>query len=111
MRARPEIQVRGVPNPDAIIRRGPNDAGTYAEFKAPTEPTSTAVKRSITDARRQLDPWGGGEVFLDGRAVGLSREVAEAGLRRTIGQAVSQGQRLPDSIRIVLGDGSQITYP
>lgn len=111
VRSRAEIQASGRRNPDAIVRRGPEDPGVYTEFKAPTQMTDTAVKRSIRDAGDQLEDWGGGAAVVDGRQVGLTREVAEAGLRRTLGEATAHSLPLPRSIRFVLGDGSEFTYP
>lgn len=98
-------------NPDLIVRRGPADHGVVTELKNLEAPTTTAVKRSITDAGGQLAPGGGGDVVIDGRAVGLTRDTAEAGWRRTVGQARKHGQPLPRSVTIVLADGTTVVFP
>ena len=109
--ARAEVNAQDVKNPDALIREGRNDPGTYTEFKQPQRPTDSAVKDEIRRAAKQLDQYGGGDLVLDGRAVGLWREAGEKGLRRALGQAQTHGSVLPSKIRIVLGDGSSIHYP
>lgn len=109
--ARAPVNVTGVKNPDALVRTSPDDPGTYTEFKSPTTPTDSAVKKEITKAAKQLQEYGGGDLVLDGRTVGLSRAVAETALKRTIGQARAHGSALPERIRIVLADGASIHYP
>jgi hypothetical protein len=109
--ARAEVNAQNVKNPDALVRARPDDPGTYTEFKQPQRPTDSAVKDEIRRAAKQLDQYGGGDLVLDGRANGLSREAAERGLRRALGQAQTHGSVLPSRIRIVLGDGSSIHYP
>lgn len=88
-----------VKNPDALVRHGRDDPGTYTELKAPTAATSMAVQRSISDGEKQLRPWSGGDVLVDGRGVGLTRETAEAGLERAIGSAVSRRQATAEQCR------------
>jgi hypothetical protein len=109
--SRAEVNAQKIKNPDALVRVGPDDPGTYTEFKQPQRPTDAAVKEEIRRAAKQLHQYGGGDLVLDGRAKGLSREVAETGLRRALGQARTHGSVLPSRIRIVLEDGSSIHYP
>ena len=109
--ARPEINADGVPNPDALVRSARNDAGTYTEFKNPTRLTDSAVKNDIMVAGKQLEPYGGGDLVVDGRTIGLTRDVGETALRRALGQSRAHGSSLPNTIRIVLADGSSIHYP
>jgi hypothetical protein len=109
--ARAEVQKPNITNPDAIMRTGKNDPGTYTEFKSPTANSTKAVKKALTDAEKQLRDYGGGLVVVDGRAVQLSRDVAEAGLGRAAGLVRSDGRALPSEIRIILGDGTEIRRP
>lgn len=109
--ARPVIEKPGIANPDTLVRNGPRDPGTYTEFKRPQAMTSGAVKNEIMKAGKQLDGYGGGELVLDGRTVGLTEEVARQALARALGQSASHGSRLPTTIRLVLGDGRSIHHP
>jgi hypothetical protein len=109
--ARPEVNVDGVTNPDAIVRASHADPGIYTEFKQPTTLSTSAVKNEIMTAAGQLEQYGGGDLVLDGRAIGLDKTVAEQGLKRALGQARAHGSALPDQIRIVLADGSSIHHP
>jgi hypothetical protein len=109
--ARAELDVDGLSNPDSIVRTSRGDPGTYTEFKRPTKLTDTAVKNEIVTAGSQLRQYGGGDLVLDGRPVGLDQAVAEKGLKRALGQARAHGSPLPDRIRVVLADGSSIHHP
>jgi hypothetical protein len=109
--ARAEVNVEGVTSPDALVRTSRSDPGTYTEFKQPIVHSTAAVKRAITDAEKQLRQYGGGSVIVDGRQVGLARDVAEVGLGRAAGLLRSDGRALPTEIRIVLGDGTEIRFP
>jgi hypothetical protein len=109
--ARAEVDAQNVKNPDALVRTAPDDPGTYAEFKRPTANSTKAVKKALTDAEKQLRDYGGGLAVIDGRAVQLSREVAEAGLARAAGLVRSDARALPSEVRILLGDGTQIQVP
>jgi hypothetical protein len=109
--ARAPVNVTGVKNPDALVRSAPDDPGTYAEFKQPSANSTKAVKKALTDAERQLRDYGGGLVVVDGRAIQLSREVAEAGMARAAGLVRSDGRALPSEVRVILGDGTQIQLP
>ena len=109
--ARAELDVDGLSNPDSIVRASRGDPGTYTEFKRPTKPTDTAVKNEIMTAGSQLRQYGGGDLVVDGRTIGLDQAVAEKGLKRALGQARAHGSPLPDRIRVVLADGSSIHHP
>lgn len=101
----------GVKSPDALVRTSRGDPGTYTEFKSPMKPSDAAVKNEIMAAAEQLQQYGGGDLVVDGRAVGLGRDLADKALKRAIGQARAHGSAFPDRVRIVLGDGSSIDYP
>jgi RsiW-degrading membrane proteinase PrsW (M82 family) len=97
-------------NPDTIVRRSPEDPGVITEFKKLDSASSTAVKRNIRDAGRQLKTVEG-QAVIDGRSVGLSRQAALEGLNRALGEARQHGSSLPSRIHIILGDGTSIFYP
>ncbi|MFG3430338.1 hypothetical protein [Streptomyces californicus] len=94
----------GKSNPDAMVRRYPEDKGTVTEFKNLKSGTPTSIKRNIIEAGDQVGKHGGGDVVIDGRAVGLSEEKAERGYRRAAGQAKSHRQAMPASTYFILGD-------
>lgn len=73
--------VEGLKSPDSVVRSGPSDPGTVAEFKT-----------------------------LD-RAVGLAEEDARRGYARAAGQAKAHGSDLPERVRVILGDGTIIEFP
>ncbi|MFJ5869511.1 hypothetical protein ACIQEY_34560, partial [Streptomyces parvus] len=85
----------GESNPDAMVRRFPEDEGTVTEFKHLDRGTPTAVKRNILDAGEQVGTHGGGDVVIDGREIGLNEEDAERGYRRAVGQAAAHDQAMP----------------
>lgn len=101
----------GEPSVDVLVRSGPQDFGVLTELKALDQPSSRAVKDRIIRSGQQLEQYGNGQVVLDGRGQNLTREVAESGLRRALGQAGAHGQSFPESVRIILGDGSSLYYP
>ncbi|MQA24852.1 MAG: hypothetical protein GEU94_05140 [Micromonosporaceae bacterium] len=106
---RPEDHTReGWKMPDAIVRYGPDDPGRITEFKTLTKTTTTAVKNDIIRAGGQLAPYGGGDVVIDGRNVGLTEDVARRGYVRAAGQARQHGQPMPQRARIILGDSRTI---
>lgn len=109
--ARAEANVEGRKNPDSLVRTSRADPGTYTEFKRPVRAADGPVKNEIMKAARQLEQYGGGDLVLDGRSVGLDSEVAENALKRAVGQAHAHSLPLPDRIRIVLADGSSIYHP
>ncbi|MEU4242405.1 WXG100 family type VII secretion target [Actinoplanes sp. NPDC026619] len=103
-----------VKNPDVMVRKGPDDPGTVTEFKSmlkQTEDPSNALKDDILEAADQVDQKGGGGVVVDGRPIGLTDEQAQAAYDRILGreaQAEAKGGHLsvPESIRVILGDGT-----
>lgn len=105
---RPKILKDGITNPDALVRRHPGDSGTYTELKEVRAAGYRSVVRSLRDAEKQLGQWGGGEVVVDGRRVGLSEEVAREGFDRAVGAARSGGKPIPERARIILGDGRTV---
>lgn len=109
--ARPEMGHVEVKSPDALVRWTPRDSGTYTEFKAPQAMSFRSVMRSLREAEAQLSPWGGGEVVVDGRSIGLTGDVASGGLERALKAAAKPGgDPIPDRIRIILGNGSELRY-
>lgn len=98
-------------NPDAMVRTGPADPGTITEFKTPKAANSTAVRRNILEAGRQVTPHGGGQAVIDGRPVGLTEADARRGYARAVGQARATGQPLPHTVRFLLADDAIITLP
>ncbi|TDD59566.1 hypothetical protein E1263_14550 [Kribbella antibiotica] len=107
--ARPQdYAVKGRANPDATLRRHRADDGHVVEFKTLREESTTAVKRSIHTALKQLKEIdSGGEVFIDGRAVELREAIAEQGFRRACGQP---GTSVWGPIHVILGDGRIVTW-
>jgi hypothetical protein len=96
----------GVANPDVIVRRGPDDPGTISEIKTLAQPTNNAVKDRILDAAGQVRQPGGGDVYIDGRAAGLTEEEAVRGYRRAAGV----GDELPRRTTILLGNGEVLEF-
>jgi len=103
--------VDGLTNPDSVVRRTPDDPGTITELKTLDSGSSSAVKDNIIDAGRQVEPHGGGDAVIDGRAAGLTEEEARRGFGRAVGQARVHGQTMPDRVHIILGDGRMLTLP
>jgi hypothetical protein len=97
-------------NPDSMIRTGPTDPGTVTEFKTLESGLSGAVKQCIMRAGNQVKHTGG-DVVIDGRGVGLADAEARRGYARAVGQARAHGTVLPDTVRMILGDGTMIDLP
>jgi len=98
-------------NPDSIFRWSPDDRGTLTEMKTLQSADSTAVRRDILVAGEQLAQHGGGAVVIDGRDVGLTEADARRGYARALGQAAQHQKPLPDTLYVILGDGSLIELP
>ncbi|MEV6634046.1 WXG100 family type VII secretion target [Actinoplanes sp. NPDC051470] len=109
--ARVRSQVEGDKSPDAMVRTGPGDGGTVTEFKTMESASSGAVSHRITDAGKQVAFAGGGDVVIDGRAVGLTEETARLGHARALGRQSAHGIAMPDRVRVILGDGTMIELP
>ncbi|MCI4066497.1 hypothetical protein MRQ36_29645 [Micromonospora sp. R77] len=109
---RPRIDnVQDLKNPDSMVRSRPDDPGIVTEFKTLDSDGSTAVRRNILAAGRQVAQEGGGELVMDGRGVGLTEEDARRGYGRAVGQHRQQATPLPERVRIILGDDRIITLP
>lgn len=93
-----------VKNPDAMIRKGPDDPGMIVDFKTLDSGSNNALKKNMTDTD-QLGPNDG--LVVDGRKVGTTREEAQRAYARAKGQP---GGRLPSTLHVILGDGSIITF-
>ncbi|TCC55157.1 hypothetical protein E0H73_36845 [Kribbella pittospori] len=75
------------------------------EFKTQDSGSSNAVTRSMLKASGQAGERG--EVVIDGRRVGLTREVAWRSFRR----ACKQPQKaVADIVHVILGDGQLVTF-
>lgn len=98
-------------NPDAMVRRSPEDPGTVTEFKTLSSGNSGAVRRNIIEAGAQVHPHGGGDVVIDGRDVRLTDEDARRGYARAVGQAREQNLPMPQRVMFVMGDGSIKVFP
>ena len=108
VRSRPaDHTVHKKKNPDSIVRYGPTDPGTVTEFKTLERASSSAVKDRLFKAGKQLSEEGGAAI-IDGRQAGLTREIAEQGWLRTLGQAKATGQAVPSQVVILLKDGSDL---
>jgi hypothetical protein len=97
--------VEGLKNPDSMVRTSSADPGTVTEFKTLESGSSGSVKENILRAGKQLDPYGGGDVVIDGRGVGLTEADAQRGFGRAAGQAKAHGSAVPARVRVILGDG------
>jgi hypothetical protein len=94
---RRDSTVEGERHPDVRTRRGPSDRARVTEYKTMESGTQRAVYRSIHSARENLrgEP---GDAVIDGRAVRLTRETADAGY--------DQAERVPEDVYFYLGDGT-----
>lgn len=96
---------KGMKNPDSMVRKDPGDEGLPTEFKTPKSGGRNAIRRNINEASDQVPP--DGEVVIDGRNVGLTRELAD----RAYGGAKGQpGKTVAARVHIILGDGQVVTY-
>jgi hypothetical protein len=91
-------------NPDAVVRKTPDDAGSITEFKTMNKPTNNALKREINDASDQVG--ADGDVVIDGRRVGTTVSDAERAYKRATGQP---GGIVAKRVHVILGDGRMIT--
>ncbi|MBX6748462.1 MAG: hypothetical protein IRY85_02130 [Micromonosporaceae bacterium] len=108
---KPVDNVNDFKNPDSVFRWSPDDPGRLTELKALASPNSSAVRHNITEAGSQLGPHGGGDVVIDGRNVGLTEAEARRGYARTVGQTAQHQTYMPDTVYIILGDGTLLTLP
>lgn len=100
----------GALGPGALVRADPADPGRLTQLARPEAATTAAVEDEILEAGGRLARHGGGDLVLDGRAVGLRVDTAGDGLSRAVERASAQGLALPTSIRFVF-DGTSIYYP
>jgi len=96
--------VQYLKNPDAMVRKAPDDPGSITEFKTMSKPTNNALKREINDASDQVG--ADGDVVIDGRRVGTTLSDAERAYKRAIGQP---GGIVAKRVHVILGDGRLIT--
>jgi hypothetical protein len=98
----PDHTRRKVKDPDVIVRRSSQDPGTITEFKTLDRNSSTAVKRCVTTAAKQVNDHGGGDVIIDGRDVDLDEDTAREGYRRSLGEARAHKKVLPHRIFVIM---------
>jgi hypothetical protein len=104
---RSENSPPGQPNPDAMVRYGPDDPGRITELKTLESPTQNAVQANIREARHSLRR-DGGDAVIDGQTAGLTRDTADAGYDEANRKA-SAVKPMPGQVRFILNDGSQYT--
>jgi hypothetical protein len=97
--------VENTPNPDAMVRKNPDDPGSVTEFKTMDSSSQAALKREINRASVQAGT--DGEVVIDGRGVGTTQAAAERAFRRALGQP---GGTVSQRVHVILGDGSLVTF-
>ncbi|WP_194904901.1 putative T7SS-secreted protein [Catenulispora rubra] len=104
---RPEDQtIQGDKNPDAMVRKAPDDPGTITEFKKLNSGSLNAIKRNMNTASGQVP--ADGEVVIDGRGVGLTEADARAAYNGALHQS---GSKVAKVIHVILGDDSIISFP
>lgn len=92
-------------NPDAMVRKSPDDPGSITEFKTLKGPGNNALKRNINAASDQAGPDEG--VVIDGRWVGTTQSDAEQAFKRALGQP---GGIVARHVHVILGDGTIIEF-
>jgi hypothetical protein len=97
-------------SPDAMVRTGPEDAGTVAEFKTLEKLNTGAFKQNARTSVNQVLPHGNGHVVIDGRPVGLTHELAQRGYARFLGERRKHGGRMPRRLTAILSDGTGIVW-
>jgi hypothetical protein len=97
-------------SPDAMLRTGPEDAGTITEFKTLDRPNSGAFKQNARRSLNQVLPHGNGHVVLDGCSVGLTQELAQRGYARFAGERRKHGGGMPRKLTVILADGRGIVW-
>jgi RHS repeat-associated protein len=99
----------GVTTPDAMVRMTGDDVGTATELGTLNGNSANSVKNMIGDKSSQLggSAYGTGNVVIDGRGVGLTRDAAQQGLNDQLRYGLGHIQQ----VIIILGDGSALTYP
>ncbi|WP_327636069.1 hypothetical protein OHB24_39520 [Kribbella sp. NBC_00482] len=100
--ARREDHGSGDKNPDATVRKQPDERGAVVEFKTPNRNGTHTVKRNICDASDQAS-----EIVIDGRDIDLSEADAWRAYRRALGQP---GKTIADVVHVILGDSRLVTY-
>ena len=100
--ARREDHGSGDKNPDAMVRKQPDERGVVVEFKTPNKNGTHTVKRNICDASDQAS-----EIVIDGRDIDLSEADAWRAYRRALGQP---GKTIAGVVHVILGDSRLVTY-
>ncbi|MFI6761338.1 toxin glutamine deamidase domain-containing protein [Micromonospora sp. NPDC050417] len=103
---------------EAWERTGPDDPGRGVEYKDVGRNTRSAVDDQLRRGLEKFKPQPdgsrlAGDIVLDGRATGLSRDNALNSVRSRLGRMLGDGdQRLGQIGRIdaYLGDGSRVSY-
>jgi hypothetical protein len=92
-------------NPDAMVRKSPDDPGSITEFKTLKGPGNNALKRNINAASDQSGP--DESVVIDGRGVGTTHSDAEQAFKRALRQP---GGIVARHVHVILGDGGIIEF-
>jgi RHS repeat-associated protein len=95
--------------PDVMVRTSGGDPGTVAEIKNITSDNPETVTNALSEKSKQLgaSSYGTGNVVIDARGSGLTRESALQGLNTQLRYGLGNIQQ----VLIILDDGSDITYP
>lgn len=102
---KPDPTVENLKNPDAMVRKGPDDPGSITEFKTLKSSNNNALKREINDASDQAG--ADGDVVMDGRGVNTTQSDAERAYKRALGQP---GKIVSQRVHVILGDNTMITF-
>lgn len=98
---------QGIKQPDTMIRLSPQDPGSIVEFKTLKGSSVNAVERNLAAAAEQS---ADGVVAVDGRAVGLTREMADRAWTKTLSQPGRREVSKPNLAYVILGDGTLVVY-
>jgi hypothetical protein len=91
-------------NPDVMLRKSAQDAGTRVEIKAPRSGTIKAIKRNIRDASKQAKE--DGEAVIDGRLIDLTEHDMHDAFRSA---CLQEGSPVARAVHFILGDGRLVT--
>lgn len=98
-----------VKNPDVMVRTDRVDPGRVTEFKRLNSDSLNAVRKRLWESAGQVNQWGGGDVVIDGRGVGVSEDLARRRVHEAVAEARRKGKALPSHIHVILGNGAIIT--
>jgi hypothetical protein len=108
--ARPRDEEHGQKNPDAMVRRSPDDPGVVTEFKTLETTNPNRLAEQMRDGSSQVEKYDG-EVVVDGRAVGTTKEQADAAYKRAWGGRGLGIPKIAKTVYVILGDDTIVAYP